>query len=64
MRLNKNCIKKKYKQLQVATIMFITEKLVTDEKLDYLKAIFHAIDLNGDGRITKEEMLESQLMPE
>ena len=46
----------------MATILFITDKFSTDEKLDELKAIFHALDLDGDGTLTKSEIKHSTLI--
>ncbi len=39
-------------------MMFIVSQLMTNKEKENLRAIFMALDKNGDGTLTKEELLE------
>lgn len=44
--------------MKQATLAFIASQLVSNEEKDQLEKIFRAIDKNGDGNLSKEEILE------
>jgi len=44
--------------LKQATLAFIASQLLGQEEKDYLEKIFKALDKNGDGHLSKEEILE------
>ena len=52
------------KKLQQASLAFIVHTLASSEDVKSLRNVFIAFDLNGDGRLTKDELIEamSQLM--
>lgn len=45
-------------KLQQAAMMFITTQLMTRKEKDNLTAIFLSLDKNGDGTLTREELME------
>jgi calcium-dependent protein kinase len=45
-------------KLQQAAMMFITTQLMSRKEKDNLTAIFLSLDKNGDGTLTKEELME------
>ena len=45
-------------KLQQAAMMFIASQLMTRKEKEELTAIFISLDKNGDGSLTKEELLE------
>ena len=45
-------------KLQQAAMMFIASQLMTRKEKENLTAIFMALDKNGDGSLTKEELME------
>lgn len=53
-------IKKSYvaDKLQQAALMFIASQLISKQEKDILSAIFISLDKNGDGFLTKDELIE------
>lgn len=45
-------------KLKQATLAFIASQLVGREEKEHLEKIFKSIDKNGDGHLSKEEILE------
>ena len=45
------------KKLQEATIQYIVTNLATPEELADLQRAFTALDINNDGKITRDELL-------
>ncbi|CAG9331053.1 unnamed protein product [Blepharisma stoltei] len=43
-------------KLQKATLTFIVSHLSTNVEIAYLREIFHALDENGDGKLSEEEL--------
>lgn len=45
-------------KLKQATLAFIASQLISVEEKEHLEKIFKALDKNGDGHLSKEEILE------
>ncbi len=45
-------------KLKQAALAFIASQLVTKDETEHLEKIFQAIDKDGDGNLSKEEILE------
>lgn len=49
------------KKLQQAALAFIVHNLAKKEDIKELKNVFLAFDLNGDGRLTKDELIQGMM---
>lgn len=45
-------------KMQQAALKFITTQLVSKQEQEELMKVFQALDKNGDGKLTKEELLQ------
>ena len=44
--------------MKQATLAFIASQLISNEEKEHLEKVFRALDKNGDGQLSKEEILE------